>query len=192
VSSSSASPAARRAILADVIPGERIRDVALVVGFAAVIAISAQLTFPLPGTPVRFTAQTFAVLLGAATLGATRAGIGAGLFLIAGQVGLPWYAHPGGHTLGYIVGFVAAGLLVGYLARRGFVDRYHSAVAVMAAGNVVIYLCALPVLMAVLGISLTTAVGVGVVPFLIGDAAKILIATALLPSLQRFVSRVSG
>lgn len=192
MSSTSATSAHRRALLVDVVPGERVRDLALVVGFAAIIALSAQITFPLPGTPVRFTAQTFAVLLGAATLGATRAGIGASLFLIAGQVGLPWYAHPGGHTLGYIVGFVVAGLLVGYLARRGLVDRYPSAIAVMAAGNVVIYLCALPVLMAVLGIGLSTAVSVGVMPFLIGDAAKILIAAALLPSVQRWVERAAS
>lgn len=191
MSSSSATPTVRRALLVDVIPGERVRDLALIVGFAAVIALSAQVTFPLPGTPVRFTAQTLVILLGAATLGASRSATGAGLFLIAGQVGLPWYAHPGGHTLGYIVGFVVAGAVVGTLARRGFVDRYLSAIGVMAVGNVVIYLCALPVLMSVLGISLTNAIAVGVVPFLIGDAAKIVIATALLPTVQKLVGRTA-
>lgn len=189
--SASSVSTVRRPLLIDALPGARVRDAIAVVSFAMAIALSAQITFPLPGTPVRFTAQTFIVLLGAAALGARRSAWGATLFLVAGQIGLPWYAHAGGYTLGYIVGFVIAATLVGALARRGWVDGYLGAAGTMALGNLIIYACALPVLMMVLSLDLSAALALGVVPFLVGDAAKILLASALLPSLQRAVDHAA-
>ncbi|HJW64926.1 MAG TPA: biotin transporter BioY, partial [Actinomycetes bacterium] len=53
----------RRLVLADVLPGDRVRDVVLVVGFAAFTGLAAQLAIRLPFTPVPITGQTFAVLL---------------------------------------------------------------------------------------------------------------------------------
>ncbi|MEX0953143.1 MAG: biotin transporter BioY [Nitriliruptoraceae bacterium] len=186
----SASPRASAAVLADRIPGALARDAALVTGFALAIALSAQLAFPLPGTPILVTAQTLVVLLGAATLGATRASIGAGAFLLVGLAGVPaWFAHSGGTSTGYIIGFVAAALVVGRCARSGLLRSHLGAVSVMVGGNLVIYAFGVPVLAFVLGIGLTEAVLLGVVPFLIGDAVKIAIATVLLPQVQRLVDR---
>ncbi len=179
-------------VLADLIPGQRVRDVALVGGYALAIAASAQLAFPLPGTPILVTAQTFVVLLGAAALGASRASIGAMLFLLVGLIGVPWFAHSSGASLGYIAGFVAAGLVVGACARAGWVDRYLSAAGVMVLGNLVIYALGVPVLAMVVGVGLLEAAAIGIVPFLVGDAIKIALATALLPSAQRLVTRANG
>jgi biotin transport system substrate-specific component len=180
---------AHAAVLADLLPGERVRDVALVAGYALAIAAGAQLAFPLPGTPILVTAQTFVVLLGAAALGPARATAGSLLFAGVGLAGVPWFAHAGGTSLGYIAGFVVAGWLVGTLARRGWVDNLAGALAAMVAGNLVIYALGVPVLAVVLGLGLEEAVALGVFPFLIGDAVKIGLAAALLPAAQRLLAR---
>lgn len=186
---SSSSISARPVVLADLLPGARVRDAVLVGLYAYAIAASAQIAFPLPGTPVPVTGQTFVVLLGAAALGTRRAAVGAGLFLGAGLLGVPWFAVTGGATLGYIFGFVLASAVVGRMARRGFVDTHTRAAATMVAGNLAIYACGVPVLMAVTGLDPAAALAAGVAPFLIGDAVKVAAATALLPFAQRLVHR---
>src|SRR5690625_3251596 len=93
-------------VLADLIPWVWVRAVALVGLFTVVLAASAQVAVPLPGTPVPVTAQTLVVLLFAAAVGPVRAGAGASAYLVAGSVGGPWFAVSSGTTLGYRAGFV--------------------------------------------------------------------------------------
>ncbi len=176
-------------VLADLLPGARVRDAVLIGVYALAIAASAQIAVPLPGTPVPVTGQTFVVLLGAAALGTHRAALGAGLFLGAGLVGVPWFAATGGATVGYIVGFVLAAFVVGRLARARVVDSHLGTAGVMVLGNVAIYACGVPVLMLVTGMGFEAALVAGVVAFLIGDAAKIALATAVLPYAQRLLPR---
>ena len=187
----SAIPAARTIapgqVLADLIPGARLRDATLVVSFAALLGISAQLAVPLPGTPVPVTGQTFAVLLGAAALGAGRASLGASLYLVLGVAGVPWFTATGGASFGYIVGFVAAAAVVGRLARLGNDRTVARTVGLMAVGNVVIYAFGLAGLMLVVGVGPIEAVLLGAVPFLIGDALKLALAAVLLPSTWKLV-----
>ncbi len=187
--SSSAAARPYAPVLADLVPWTWVRDVALVGMFTVALAASAQLGFPLPGTPVPVTAQTFVVLLGAAALGPVRAGIGAAGFFAAGAVGVPWFAVSSGTTLGYIAGFVLAALVVGRLARAGWNRSYGRAAAAMVIGNVAIYAIGATVLALLLGVGPWEAITLGVLPFLIGDAIKVAAATALLPSVQRFVDR---
>ncbi len=182
-------PSARRVVLADVPAASRTRDVVLVVTYAVAIALSAQLAVPLPFSPVPVTGQTFAVLLGAAALGPARAASGTTLYLAAGVAGLPWFAVTSGATVGYLIGFVAAGVLVGRWARAGGDRTVTRAVALMAAGNVVIYALGVAGLVAVTGMGVTAAIAAGVVPFLVGDTIKIAAAAALLPATWR---RVDG
>jgi biotin transport system substrate-specific component len=85
-SSSSAIPRPGRAVLADVLPGERTRDAVLVLAYALFTGLFAQVSWPLPFTPVPVTGQTFAVLLGAAALGWRRAFLG----MVIYAFGLPW------------------------------------------------------------------------------------------------------
>ncbi|MEX2486156.1 MAG: biotin transporter BioY [Nitriliruptoraceae bacterium] len=178
----------RTAVLADVIPGSRVRDVALVALHATAIALSAQVAFPLPGTPILVTGQTFVVLLGAAALGSARASSGALLFALLGLTGLPLFAHASGVSLGYIAGFVLASAVVGTLARRGWVDTAPRAAVSMIVGNLAIYLLGVPVVALVMGVGVLEAITLGVVPFLVGDAAKIALATVILPFVQRAVA----
>lgn len=169
-------------VLTDALPGARTRDILLSVGFAAAIALSAQVSVALPGTTVPFTGQTFAVLAGAIALGRTRATAGALLYLALGVVGLPWFSGAGPHTVGYIVGFVVASAVVGMIARRIGSDRPGRVVAAMLAGNLVIWAFGAAGLALVSGLSAGQALATGVAPFLLGDAVKLLAAAAVLPT----------
>jgi biotin transport system substrate-specific component len=176
-------------VLADLLPGARVRDALLVGIYALAIVASAQVAFPVPGSPVPVTGQTFVVLLGAAALGTTRAALGGSLFLGLGLAGVPWFAVTGGATVGYLVGFIAAAAIVGWCARRGWVATWRGAASAMVLGELAILSLGTIGLMLVLGMDLPTAFAAGVVPFLIGDVVKIAAATALLPVTQRLLDR---
>ncbi|GIH98910.1 biotin transporter BioY [Planobispora takensis] len=186
-----ASSVARPAVLSDLIPGTRVRDVALVVGGAALTGLAAQLSFPM--WPVPVTGQTFAVLLVGATLGMGRAALSMALYMAVGIAGVPWFAEGasgfGGPTFGYVVGFIAAAAVVGKLAERGGDRTVARTVGTMVLGNLVIYAFGLPVLMATLGLGLGKALAVGVIPFLVGDAIKIAVAAGLLPAAWKLARR---
>jgi biotin transport system substrate-specific component len=179
----------RRIVLADVLPGDRVRDVVLVATFAALTGLAAQVAVKLPFTPVPITGQTFAVLLGGAALGWRRGLAGMVLYLAVGLTPwVPWFAEGKGGTgvlqapsFGYIVGFLAAVALVGWLAGRGWDRTPPRTVLTMTLGNLVIYAFGLPWLMVNLGVGLAEGLQLGVTPFLAGDALKILLAAGLLP-----------
>lgn len=180
--------AIRPAVLSDLLPGSRVRDVALVIGGAGLTGLAAQLTFPT--WPVPVTGQTFAVLLVGAALGMNRAAAGMALYLVAGIAGVPWFAGGSsgfvGATFGYLLGFVVAAAVVGKLAERGADRKVLSTVGVMALGNVIIYAFGVPVLIAVTGFDLGTALLEGAGKFLVGDAIKIAVAAGVLPLAWRF------
>ena len=183
--------ATRPAVLADLVPGGAVRDVALVAGAAAFTGLAAQVAIPLPFTPVPLSLQTFAVLLSAAALGPSRAGAAMLLYLAAGVGGLSWFAEGrsgiGFPSFGYIVGFVLAAVIVGALARRGADRSIAGAAATMVLGNLLIYAVGVPYLALSIGVDLPTAVSLGALPFLVGDGLKILLATGLLPAAWRLV-----
>jgi biotin transport system substrate-specific component len=184
-------------VLADVLPGDRVRDAVLVIGFAAFTGLAAQVAVKLPFTPVPITGQTFAVLLGGAALGWRRGLAGMLLYLLVGLTPwVPWFAEGKGGTdivqapsFGYIVGFLVAAALVGWLAERGWDRTPPRTVVTMVAGNLVIYAFGLPFLMATLDVGLAKRLELGVTPFLAGDALKILLAAGLLPGAWGLVGR---
>ena len=184
----------RKRVLADVIPGGLVRDAVLVLGGAAFVGLLAQFAIPLSFTPVPLTLGTFAALLTGAALGSVRGLLSVGLYMAAGMAGVPWFAgHASGYgfpSFGYIIGFVAAGALVGWLAQRGADRTVARTAGLMVLGNVVIYAVGLPYLMAATGMDLSTGLAKGVVPFLLGDAIKIAVAAGLLPAAWKLVQRV--
>lgn len=175
----------RPAVLGDLLPGALVRDAALVIGAAAFVGVFAQIAVPLPGTPVPVTGQTFAVLLSGAALGFGRAGLAMLVYLLAGMAGVPWFTEGASGTampsLGYIIGFVVAAAAVGALARRGGDRTPLRTAATMLAGTLIIYAVGVPYLMAALNVDLGRAIELGVTPFLVGDALKVLLAAGLLP-----------
>lgn len=179
-------------VLTDLLPASRVRDIALTVGFALAIAVSAQVSFPLPGTSVPFTGQTFAVLAGAIALGRMRATAGALLYLALGVVGLPWFSGAGAHTVGYIVGFVVASAVVGTMVRRLGSRTPLQVIGAMVVGNLIIWVFGATGLALVLGLSAGAAIASGVVPFLLGDALKILAAAAVVPAAWKLIDRAES
>ena len=181
--------AARPRVLADLVPGGLIRDLALVAGAAAMTGLAAQVAIPLPFTPVPISLQTFTVLLAAAALGPARAGAAMALYLLAGMAGVPWFSEQGSGfgfpSFGYIIGFVVAAILVGALARRGADRTVGRSAALMVVGNLVIYAIGVPYLAISIGVGLGEAVALGLLPFLVGDGLKILLAAGLLPAAWR-------
>jgi len=184
--------------LADLLPRTRVRTAALVVAGAALTALCAQVVVPVPGTPVPVTLQTFAVLLTGAALGARRGVAAQGLYVAVGALGLPVYADGAGGwsatvgaTGGYLVGFVLAAAVVGTLAEHRRDRRVHTAVPAMLAGSVIIYACGVGWLSVHLGVSLARAVELGLTPFLLGDALKLVVAGLALPAAWHLAHRES-
>jgi biotin transport system substrate-specific component len=184
---------ARPAVLGDLVPGRLVRDVALVLGAAAFVGIAAQISVPVPGTPVPVSGQTFAVLLSGAALGLNRSAISMALYALAGALGVPWFTQgtSGWHfaSYGYILGFVLAGAVVGALAARGGDRSPLRTVLTMTLGTILIYAVGVPWLMAMTNSGFGAALSMGVRPFLIGDALKVLLAAGLLPGAWRLVRR---
>lgn len=181
-----AQVAHRPLVLADLVPGALVRDVALVLGAAALTGLAAQISVPLPFTPVPISLQTLTVLLAGAALGPIRGGLGMLLYLGVGMAGVPWFSEQRSginfSSFGYILGFVLAAVVVGALARRGADRSILGAVGLMVVGNVLIYALGVAWLANWLDVGLPRALELGALPFLIGDALKILLAAGLLPA----------
>ena len=174
-----------------------LRAVLLVAGGAALTAVSAQIVWFAPWNPlVPYTFQTAAVLLVGTALG-SRLGLASMLlYLAAGAAGLGVFADGSSGlaadgalraSVGYLGGFILAAALVGWLAERGWDRSPVSTVGLMVLGNLLIYAVGVPVLIAVTGLDLATAVRVGALDFVPWDLIKIAAAAALLPLAWRAV-----
>jgi biotin transporter BioY len=185
VSANLSRAAAPPAVLSDLVDVRWLREGVLVLGAAGLVGIAAQLAVPVPGTPVPVTGQTFAVLLSGAALGARRSVLSMLLYLLAGVAGVPWFSDgtsgSAAPSFGYIVGFVPAVALVGFLAQRGWDRSPARTVASMAAGTMLIYAVGVPWLAGALGVTIAEAADLGLWPFLFGDALKVVAAAGLLP-----------
>jgi len=169
-------------------------DIVLVTLGAGLIAAAAQVSVPLPFTPVPVTGQTFAVLLIGSALGTVRGGSAGSLYLLVGLAGVPVYADGtsgwaivSGATGGYLIAFPLAAALAGWLAEHRWDRRFSSAVGAMLTGNVLIYLLGLPWLAVVLDTGLEKTLELGFYPFVVGDMVKLYLAAALLPSAWRLI-----
>jgi len=121
-------------------------DLGLVVGGSLVIALSAQVAFPLPFTPVPVTGQTLGVLLIGATLGAKRGLLATAAYLLEGAVGLPFFAGGAsglaalfGPTGGYLFGFLAAAYACGLIAERKGERTVRAAIPAFLAAQAILF-----------------------------------------------------
>ncbi|MEI5103353.1 biotin transporter BioY [Streptomyces sp. PmtG] len=179
-------------VLADLIPASRLRDATLVLGGAALTGIAAQISVPVPGSPVPVTGQTFAALLVGTALGARRGFLSLALYALVGMAGVPWFAEARSGfsmpSLGYVLGMMLAAAVVGSLARRGADRSAVRTAGTMVLGSAVIYAVGVPYLAASTGMSLSAAVAAGLTPFLIGDALKAALAMGALPLTWKFLN----
>jgi biotin transport system substrate-specific component len=174
--------------------------VAAVLFMTALTVLAAQISVPLPFTPVPFTLQPMVVLLGGAALGA-RLGLASQiLYLTVGLAGLPVFAAspmlpPGaarliGPTAGFLLSYPVAAWVTGALAERRFDRQYLTSLAAMTAGLCIIF--ASGVLWLAFGptpVGLDSALRAAFYPFLPADLVKVALAAAVLPTVWRFVGR---
>jgi len=161
------------------------KKVALALTMAALTGLAAQVRFPLPFTPVPATGQVFAVLLSGVLLGGAWGGLSQTLYVALGAAGVPWFSGwaagmPVGPTAGYLMGFIAAAALVGWLSDRLVWARYFAPqVGLMVLGVAIIHT------FGAIGFSLFTGAGLGrtiamaVAPFIGIDLFKAVAAAAI-------------
>ncbi|MEY2523268.1 MAG: biotin transport system substrate-specific component [Ilumatobacteraceae bacterium] len=177
-----------------------VRAVALVIGFALLTAALAQFEVRLSFTPVPITGQTMGVLLAGGSLGWRLGAASQLMYWLFGLVSLPFYAgftggwkNGTGATMGYLVGFVVAAGVIGYLAERRQDRNLASSWSAMALGSIIIYAFGAGWLAHTLNIPVATgdtnALSLGVTPFLIGDLIKLLLAGSILPAMWAAVDR---
>jgi biotin transport system substrate-specific component len=177
-------------------------QVAAVLFMTALTAAAAQVSVPLPFTPVPFTLTPMVVLLGGAALGSRLGMASQVLYLLLGIAGLPVFAPSPvlpqgmlrllGPTGGYLMSYPFAAFIAGALAERGFDRRYLTSVLAMAAGLAVIFAFGVTWLAwfarpAARGLDL--ALHSGLYPFLPADLVKVCIAAAIMPGVWWLVGR---
>jgi biotin transport system substrate-specific component len=178
-----------------------VADAVLIALGVALISLTAQVSIPLPNTPVPLTGQTFGVLLVGGAYGATRATATVGGYLVVGGLGYGVFAdHASGWDIlkfssatgGYLVGMLVAAALVGWLADRGWDRKPTRSLPAMILGTVVIYAFGATWLAFALDPNLTPqqAWNLGIKDFLVGDALKVLLAAGLLPAGWKLVDAV--
>jgi biotin transport system substrate-specific component len=160
-------------------------DIVLIAAGAALTAVAAQIAVPL--WPVPITGQTLAVLIVGSSLGALRGALSMVLYAVLGIIGLPVFSDQThgvsvvlGPTGGYIVGFILAAALTGWLAQRNWDHRILGAIASFAAGTVVTFAIGLPWLAVVLHLNLVQTLEGGLYPFILGGIIKALLAAGFI------------
>lgn len=168
-----------------------VTDAALVLAGAAVVGLLAQVSIPL--WPVPITGQTLGVLLVGAALGARRGAASLLSYMLLGLVGMPWFAQFTGGlaavtkpSFGYIIGFIPAAYLIGYLSERRWDRSWWKAVAGFGLASLIPFVFGVPYLWAVLAlagknIGFAGAMAAGFTPFIIGGIVKWLLGAMLLP-----------
>ena len=181
---------------ASVLPrSSAISNIALISGGALLLAASAQIAIPVPGSPVPVTGQTLGVLLIGTSYGS---GIGLATFaiyLLAGIAGAPVFAGASfgiekitGATGGYLIGMLITTYVLGLLAKRNLDQKFLTALPSMLLGNVIIFSCGIIWLHHFTGKDWTWTINAGLTPFIVGEILKIAIAGTSLPILWRLVN----
>ena len=169
----------------------QLRDILLVLAGSLLMALCAQIVIPLQ--PVPITGQTFGVLLLGAALGSKRGAAAMLAYIAEGALGLPFFAGGAsglailtGTTAGYLVGFVIAAFVIGLLAERGLERSLRTSLVPFLVGTVIIYTFGVGWLAIVLG-DVGKAIALGMLPFLFGDALKLIAAALVLPAAWKFI-----
>lgn len=163
---------------------------------AALLCILGPLSIPIPVSPVPITLTNFAVYIIIYTLGMRSGAVSILIYLCLGAAGLPVFsafsgglAKLAGPTGGYLAGFLFLALIQGFLTER-FPGKNTAAVFGMILGLAVCYLFGTIWLAQQMSLSFTAALSIGVLPYLPGDAVKIILAAAACPKLRARVSRI--
>jgi biotin transport system substrate-specific component len=171
-----------------------LRTVILIALGTALLTLSAKTNLPLPYVPM--TLQTLVVLLIGAVYGWRLGGVTVIAYLAEGAIGLPVFAGPVGGlapflgpTAGYLIGFVAAALITGWLSERGW-DRSVSLLFVaMGIGHIIILAAGYAWLVFGMKLGFEKAWLVGIAPFVAASVIKNALGAALVPAVRRMLDR---
>jgi biotin transport system substrate-specific component len=180
----------------------QVAERAAAVAFVTVLtAIAAQISIPLPFTPVPFTFQPMVVLVGAAALGARLGAASQALYLALGIAGVPVFAASPilpqgaarllGPTGGYLLSYPAAAFATGWLAERGLDRRYRTSFLAMLAGLAVVFAGGVSWLALIVqpARGFAGAMASGFAPFVVPDVVKLAAASGVMPTVWRAVGR---
>jgi biotin transport system substrate-specific component len=178
----------------------RARHLALILAGTILIALGAQISIAIPGSPVPITGQTFGVLIAGGALGFRRGLAATSLYVLLGVIGVPLFAQRAagldvilGATGGYLIGFIVAGALVGRLAELGWDRNIVGSIGAMLLASAAIYAIGVPWLaVSFYGGDLAQAIDHGLTPYVPGDAIKLLLAAAAFPAAWWVVGRRPG
>jgi len=195
MTASSASALPRYGVLADTLPGARVRDVVLVISGALLTALFAQIAINVPPSPVPITGQTLAVGLVGASLGARRGAASLALYAVLGLF-LPFYADGEsgwdviwGASGGYIIGFIVAAGVIGWMAEHGADRSVWLSFLAFVVGQLVIFAFGLAGLKISVGETWSWTIHNGFAIFIVGGLVKAAIGAVALPSAWRIVRR---
>jgi biotin transport system substrate-specific component len=193
--------AARRFPLAVVLWPDRaygffgvLRTVILIALGTALLTLSAKVNLPLPYVPM--TLQTLVVLAIGAAYGWRLGCATVIVYLVEGAIGLPVFAGPVGGlapffgpTAGYLLGFVAAAFITGWLSERGWDRSVPLPFMAMGMGHIIILGCGLAWLAFGLNLGFEKAWLVGIAPFVAASVIKNALGAALVPATRRVLDR---
>jgi biotin transport system substrate-specific component len=159
----------------------------------------AQISIPVPGSPVPVTGQTLAALLVGTTYGARLAVTTFATYILAGIAGAPIFAPSAtsanhgmdrvlSATGGYLIGMLVASLLLGYLADRKADQKFATSYPALLLGEVVIFGIGLVWLHNSLDLSWSATISAGLTPFILGEFLKIAIVGTSLPLIWRKIA----
>jgi len=179
---------------------KKILSLVFIALFAAIISAGALLAIPIGPVPIAL--QNFFTLLSGLVLGPALGTAAVGLFLVAGAIGAPVFANSGspmgmarllgptgGFLLGYLLGALVAGFIVGSPRPGKKVPVWRYVVAV-AAGMLIVYVPGLIRLKWALNISWPQTFAAGLIPFIPGDALKGVIAGLIAPRLRKTAAQL--
>lgn len=166
--------------------------------FAALISIGSYIAIPLPGTPVPIVLQNFFIMIAALILGPRWGLLSVGLYLFFGTIGLPVFsggsgglARLAGPTGGYLAGYIPAVILMGSISRIRKASIFMNILS-LVLGMGIVYVLGVWRLKTVLDTTWMRGWATGALPFLAGDAAKIILASILAPRLKTAIAHLTS
>ena len=158
--------------------------------------ISAQVVIPLPFTPVPMTLQTFSILFGAAALGPYKSTMAQFIYLLIAAIGFPVLASDKGGvealfgaTAGYLFAFLVSSYVVGLVAKQLSTRKFINVFVGFFLGTFLIYFFGATWLAFYTGNGLAYGISKGVLPFILGDIVKALLAASLLPVTWKLIKK---
>mgnify|MGYP001074597512 CR=1 FL=1 len=167
----------------------KVYQITIIGVMAAIICILGPLSIPIGLVPISFT--NLAIFITLYTLGVKRGTISLFIYLLVGLAGLPVFSNfssgPAkilGPTGGYLIGFIFMALVAGFFIDR-FISKWYLCVLGMILGSAICYIFGTAWLAYEANMTASAALSVGVIPFIPGDLAKILIAAFIGPQIRK-------